>query len=326
MTVSVIIPAYNVATIVGTAIDSVMAQSRPALEIIVIDDGSGDATAEVVRGLALANPKIRLISLVANGGAATARNAGIAAAMGDWIGLLDADDTWAANRIETLLAIADEERADFVADNLAFFDHAAGAVARLAFSAPWKFHALDLESFFASRTPGAATHLNHGLLQPLVRRDFLLAHGIRYDESLRLGEDFVFNAEILLSGAKGVVVNQALYTYVKPVGGLSAQPSPHSRTARDRFGPLSQAVAALKDKHHRAITPAIARAMDERIAFFWKRHQESVANDLWRSRAFTSWAAFVLTKPDLVRFLMRRLPRRARELRQRLFPGSRRGS
>jgi len=96
LTISVVIPAYNSAAHVSRAIDSVLAQTRPADEIIVVDDGSTDATADVIRAY---GPKVRLITQP-NGGVSAARNAGINAASGDWIAFLDADDEWLTNKIE----------------------------------------------------------------------------------------------------------------------------------------------------------------------------------------------------------------------------------
>ncbi len=95
MTISAVIPAFNARAYVGGAIESVLAQSRRPDEIIVIDDGSTDGTADVVRRYA---DKVRLI-VQAGEGASAARNAGINAAAGEWIAFLDADDQWLAGRL-----------------------------------------------------------------------------------------------------------------------------------------------------------------------------------------------------------------------------------
>ena len=92
---SVIIPAFNASATLARAIESVRAQSWPAHEIIVVDDGSTDATADVARRF----NAVRLIKQ-ANGGVSVARNAGAAAATGDWLAFLDADDWYAADRIK----------------------------------------------------------------------------------------------------------------------------------------------------------------------------------------------------------------------------------
>jgi glycosyltransferase involved in cell wall biosynthesis len=88
--ISVVIPAYNAGHYVGRAIQSVLAQTRPADEIIVVDDGSTDSTAGIVGGF---GSRIKLIQQP-NAGVSAARNSGIRAAVGDWVAFLDADDQW----------------------------------------------------------------------------------------------------------------------------------------------------------------------------------------------------------------------------------------
>lgn len=92
---SVIIPAFNAARFLREAIDSVLAQSRPPHEIIVVDDGSTDATETVARRV----PAVRYIAQ-AHGGIAAARNRGVSAATGNWIAFLDADDRWTPGKLE----------------------------------------------------------------------------------------------------------------------------------------------------------------------------------------------------------------------------------
>ncbi|MFP5380855.1 MAG: glycosyltransferase family 2 protein [Gammaproteobacteria bacterium] len=93
---SVIIPAFNSAATLARAIDSVRAQSWPAHEIIVVDDGSTDATSEVAAGYGEAVHLLRQ----PNQGVSVARNAGAAAACGDWLAFLDADDWYAPDRLK----------------------------------------------------------------------------------------------------------------------------------------------------------------------------------------------------------------------------------
>lgn len=92
---SVIIPAFNSAATLARAIESVRAQSWPAHEIIVVDDGSTDATAEIARQFGEA---VQLIQQP-NSGVSVARNAGAAAATGNWLAFLDADDWYEPDRI-----------------------------------------------------------------------------------------------------------------------------------------------------------------------------------------------------------------------------------
>ena len=93
--VSVVIPAYNVEKYIGRAIDSVLAQTHPADEIIVVDDGSTDNTAQVIKSY---GEKVKYIHQQ-NGGASVARNTGVIAANSQWIAFLDADDEWLSDKL-----------------------------------------------------------------------------------------------------------------------------------------------------------------------------------------------------------------------------------
>ncbi|MGQ9686405.1 MAG: glycosyltransferase family 2 protein, partial [Thiobacillaceae bacterium] len=99
--VSVVIPAYNAAWCVGRAIDSVLAQDYRDFELIVVDDGSTDDTAKV---LAAYGDAIHVIGKP-NGGMSSARNAGIAAARGEFIAFLDADDWWLPGKLARQVAL-----------------------------------------------------------------------------------------------------------------------------------------------------------------------------------------------------------------------------
>lgn len=92
--ISVVVPAYQAATSLADALGSVRAQTRAPREILVIDDGSLDGTADVARALGAT-----VISQT-NSGVAAARNAGIRAAREPWIALLDADDRWLPGKLE----------------------------------------------------------------------------------------------------------------------------------------------------------------------------------------------------------------------------------
>lgn len=93
--VSIIIPTYNRANIVSNAIKSALNQSYPNKQIIVVDDGSTDNTAELVK-----NFKDVLYFYKPNGGQASARNAGLKHSTGTYIASLDSDDIWAENFLE----------------------------------------------------------------------------------------------------------------------------------------------------------------------------------------------------------------------------------
>jgi glycosyltransferase involved in cell wall biosynthesis len=95
--ISVIIPAYNASRTIGAAVDSVLAQTFGDYELIVIDDGSQDDTAEVVS--AYADPRVTCVR-TENGGVSVARNRGFERASGSYIAFLDADDAWQPAKLE----------------------------------------------------------------------------------------------------------------------------------------------------------------------------------------------------------------------------------
>ncbi|WP_018878409.1 glycosyltransferase [Thioalkalivibrio sp. ALE28] len=93
--VSVVMPAFNTAAYIAESIDSVLEQDYPNLELIVVDDGSTDGTVEIIRGY---GDQLTLLTQQ-NQGAAVARNAGIAAATGEYIAFIDSDDIWLPGKI-----------------------------------------------------------------------------------------------------------------------------------------------------------------------------------------------------------------------------------
>jgi glycosyltransferase involved in cell wall biosynthesis len=97
--VTVIIPAYNAASTINETLTSVRGQTYRNIEVLVIDDGSGDDTAAIVSKHASEDCRVRLVTQP-NSGVAAARNRGIAEARGDLIAPVDADDVWASTKLE----------------------------------------------------------------------------------------------------------------------------------------------------------------------------------------------------------------------------------
>ena len=101
--VSVVVPAYNAAATLAHTLEATLAQTYRNLEILVVDDGSRDASGSIAREFALRDPRVRLLRK-ANGGLSSARNHGVAHARGDLIALLDADDLWHPEKIAKQVA------------------------------------------------------------------------------------------------------------------------------------------------------------------------------------------------------------------------------
>jgi glycosyltransferase involved in cell wall biosynthesis len=115
-TIAAIVPSYNRAHCVGYAIDSILAQTHPCDEIIVVDDGSTDNTPDV---LAAYGDAIRVIRQE-NAGVSAARNAGIRAATSDWIAFLDSDDIWKPEKVAIQREFLRPDTTVLVATNWAY--------------------------------------------------------------------------------------------------------------------------------------------------------------------------------------------------------------
>lgn len=208
--VSIVIAAYNAADTVTRAILSAAAQQGVTVEILVVDDCSTDETRRAVD--LLGAPAARLIALDKNRGPGGARNAGFAAARGNWIAVLDSDDTMQPDRLRRLIDTAERENADIVVDNLDVL-HLDGRTDRMF---PENLLArtpvLTLADFIDSNRIFRSTH-NFGYMKPMFRRAFLEENRLAFDEELRIGEDYLLLASTLAAQGRCVVVPEAGYTY-----------------------------------------------------------------------------------------------------------------
>ncbi|HBA66860.1 MAG TPA: hypothetical protein DCZ48_11915, partial [Methylococcaceae bacterium] len=101
MNISVVIPAYNSAEFIADAVNSILKQTRPITEIIIVDDGSTDNTQQIVEAL----PGPITYIKQPNQGPSAARNTGIKTANSEWIAFLDADDQWTTDKIDKQLKL-----------------------------------------------------------------------------------------------------------------------------------------------------------------------------------------------------------------------------
>ncbi|MEM1164174.1 MAG: glycosyltransferase [Pseudomonadota bacterium] len=100
--ISVVVPAYNREASIARSIHSVLRQTWPHMEIIVVDDCSEDGTVAVVE--AIADPRVRIVRMERNGGPSVARNRGITEAQGRWVAFQDSDDEWLPDKLTLQMA------------------------------------------------------------------------------------------------------------------------------------------------------------------------------------------------------------------------------
>lgn len=120
--VSVVMPAYNASQYITATIDSVLKQSEPDWELIVVDDCSTDDTRDMVGKLAKADPRIRLVALEMNfGGPAGPRNVGVREAQSDLVAFLDSDDIWHPEKLKIQLGAVKDVSSAFICSSMKDF-------------------------------------------------------------------------------------------------------------------------------------------------------------------------------------------------------------
>jgi len=204
--ICVIIAAKNARETIGRAVGSALAEPEVA-EVIVVDDGSEDRTAAAAAAADDGSGRLDIICFRKNRGPSAARNHAIAISRAPLIAILDADDFFFPGRFRQMLAC---EGWDFIADNIAFMEEADPA-RRPACFAP-RPQRLDLAAFIRGNiSRRGAPRGELGFLKPVMRRAFLDAHGLRYREEMRLGEDYELYLRALLKGARYTLIESCGY-------------------------------------------------------------------------------------------------------------------
>ncbi len=212
MKLSVIIPVYNVEKYLAACVDSLLAQTMRDLEILLVDDGSTDASGSIADAYAAKFPeKIRCLH-VENGGQGRARNFALPLARGEFLGFVDSDDWVAADMYEKLCRRADETGADIVAcDFLERYDDGLEKTVPGAF----QDHPLSFAGSCCNKIFRAS-----------------LAEGLRFPEGLWY-EDFYFSAMLLIRAKRTEYLREPLYIYRR------GQPSTmHNNNARKNLDML----------------------------------------------------------------------------------------
>ncbi|ETX13175.1 hypothetical protein OCH239_12965 [Roseivivax halodurans JCM 10272] len=203
--VSVIVAAWNAAPTIGGAVSSALRQRGVRVEVIAIDDASTDGTRAELERLAEVHKHLHIVVQTVNSGPAAARNSALALARAPYVTILDADDEMAPDRLGKLLSIARLGNWDIVADDLFKVPshHPDAPRERLWSKTEIGCVKINFEEFIQgnlTRLHGGRGEL--GFLKPLIRREFLEWHNLRYDQSMRLGEDYALYAEALAAGAR----------------------------------------------------------------------------------------------------------------------------
>ncbi len=247
--VSVVIPAHDAMPELIEAVESVLAQDRPADEVIVVDDRSKDGSGDAVR--ARFGDRVRVLA-GAFGSAAAARNAGWRAARGEWIAFLDADDLWTPDKLSVSLALlAAAPHADWC-----FSDGSVRALDGREHDSLFALWA-DVEEPYCGRPVAELIEVNFVLTSSVVaRRSALEALG-GFDDSLSHAEDVDLWIRLSRRGyAAGT--RRALVNYRARATGLSAQADKRNHGAVTMFSRMA-ADASLEPELRRLARRRVSR-------------------------------------------------------------------
>ena len=217
--VSFVIAAYNAEATLDRTIAGAIAQLGVTVEVIVVDDQSRDGTLGVAR--AYPEDIVKVVALPENRGPGGARNAGLDFARGRWVAVLDSDDAVLPGRMAAMIARAEAAGAEIAVDNVQ-------VVREDGTPDDTMFPAGYLE---ASREISLADYIdgnlvfesrfNLGYLKPAFQRRFLDENRLRYDEKLRIGEDYILLASALATGGRCAVEPTVGYVYHIRTGSIS---------------------------------------------------------------------------------------------------------
>lgn len=226
--VSVVMPAYNSETLISESIRSVLDQSYTNFELIVVNDGSTDATGEIVETFTNIDRRIRLCELGQNRGLSFARNEGCRQAKGEFVAFLDSDDLWSKEKLWHQIQFHIKHPSVNISHtNFAAFD-SRGTIKR-----PWKRLLEPISSKQGNLYPRLCYKNTVGILTVMIKKELLVRIGL-FDENLWTFEDQDLWIRVSKNGEYFGYINEVLGLYRISPGGLSKRTGKYKR-AYKRF-------------------------------------------------------------------------------------------
>ena len=220
MKVSIIVPVYNVAKYIERCLLSVLNQTWPDLEVILVNDCTPDNSMEIVRRVVASHPRgavVRCLEHEENRGLSAARNTGILASVGDYLYFLDSDDYISANAIELLADAAVQKRPDFVIGNYEVTGARRWAPPLSLGTGFYEGNALVLSTYVQGKWYVMAWN-------KLVSRPLVLQHKLYFQEGI-VHEDDLWSFKLACMSQSMYVVNETTYYYSMQPDSIMRAPS-----------------------------------------------------------------------------------------------------
>jgi len=262
--ISVIMPAYNVEKYVAAAINSVLNQTFRDIELIIINDGSADNTANIIQNLVDSDNRITFINNDKNSGAAAARNSGIDIATGEWLYFMDADDTLDTDAFESLLNTDGANNTDVII----FVTYGTKNTSNIHhFNAPVP---IDI----TGTCP----------MTKLYKRKLILDNGLRY-QSLATCNDVYFTLMALACAKSAIKIEKSFYHY------NSMNPFSISSNRASKANNLFLAFDAVKDEMEKRGIFEYYKHQFNRSLYACARYELSRMNDIAQQADFCAHLA-----------------------------------
>jgi len=215
--VSVIVPVYNVSGYLKRCLDSLLGQTLREIEVIAVDDGSTDGSADILDEYAARDPRL-LVVRQENMGLSAARNTGLSLAGGEYIGFVDSDDAAEPEMFRLMARAAEENGCDAV--QCGHISVADGEDVRKLVPCLPKDEVLTVEALFEAMPQAHTKQCLCFCWRFLFSRRLLRENGIRFDPGLKYCEDTPFNLHALLKAKSVVVIAPCLYRYTHRPGSI----------------------------------------------------------------------------------------------------------
>lgn len=207
---SIIVPVHSTEAFLPACIDSILAQTDPDFELLLVDDGSTDRSLEICRERAEGDARVRLVSLEQSGVSA-ARNAGLAAATGEWITFVDSDDTVSPSALACARLACAEPGCDLAIFSIRRLDLTGPVPAEQIWRLEDRVYA-DCRAFLDEMLAGRAL-LTYSNANKFYRAARIRERGLRFIHGMAFGEDRWFNFDYLTECGVIVTRSEAIYHY-----------------------------------------------------------------------------------------------------------------